>query len=448
MNFLETCRQVIAIDSSPAIGNLEVANFLSSLAKKMGFHVSEHLENLNGIVQKNIVVRSSENIPDQEELLLVTHLDTPDPGSYGLWTETMSNPFKASIYDRKLYGLGSASGKIDFLCKLFSAREYLKKDLKIPFAIAGTYGEQAGMIGALKLLRKKSVVPKFALVGDSTDLNFVHQGAGITMVEVTIPFSDAEKKYHIESNIGEGMMTQSKVFRGQPGLGVNGELSNNAIVKMFDYISQVPEGVVVMSMDGGVSPNTVPPAAFVELDLVGGFENAITKKIATIFGALQELEKSFEEYPCEGFDSPICTINIGRIRTFKDNVKVEGSCRILPSVTEGVAEEWMEKLRSSCESVGSNFQIILNRRPFSTYSELESVKMGTEILKEMNLSTDLKSTMICSESNVFAKFGVECITFGPGKGVGNTHQPNEYVDLDDVEKAKGFYKKFIGKYCL
>lgn len=157
MNFIEQCRQIIAIDSSPVNGNVEVVDFLADLAKEFGFAVSEQEDILNGIPQKNIILRHLKNLNDKEVLLL-THLDTPDPGSYALWTKTMSNPFKASIYGKEIYGIGVAGAKIDFLCKLEAARRILNENIKRPFAIVGTYGEHLGMIGVLKLLRKKWLI--------------------------------------------------------------------------------------------------------------------------------------------------------------------------------------------------------------------------------------------------------------------------------------------------
>lgn len=435
------------MDSSPTNGNLEVANFAAQYLRELGFRVHEHEDVLNGIEQKNIVIRHPDEIPGKE-LLLLTHLDTPDPGNYSLWTKTMSNPFKASIYGSEIYGLGTACAKIDFLCKITAAQKLLTSKLKRPFAIAGTFGEQLGMIGAVKLIRNKLVNPEFALVGEATDMKLIYEGAGITMVEVTIPFSDKEKKYHKHSNNNEGSTTQSKMFRGQPGLGVQLGLKNNAIVDMFNYISDLSEGVVVMSMDGGVSPNTIPDTAFLELDLVGGFENAITQKISRLLGALKDFEQQFALYPAKGFEPDVCTLNIGAIRTFKDGIKVEGSCRVLPPVPEEVAESWLENLRRACEEVGANFQVTLHRPPFATKKENALLKMCQNELANMGLDKETYKTILCTEANVLSRLGVESLLLGPGKGLGNTYQPNEMLELNQANQASSFYENLLRKYCL
>ena len=268
------------------------------------------------------------------------------------------------------------------------------------------------------------------------------------MVEVTIPFSDEEKAYHKLSNTNEGTTTQSKLFRGEVGLGTQVGLKNNAIVSMFDYISQLQEGVVVMGMDGGVSANTLPETAFLELDLVGGFENAITQKISKLLEALKNLEGNFSKYPAEGFTPNTCSLNIGSIRTHKDHIKVEGSCRILPTVPETVSESWMEDLRNACKQVGANFQITLNRRPYATPEESPVVKVCQQELANMNLDNKVYKTTLCTEVNVLSRLGVESLLIGPGKGVGNTYQPNEVLNLDEAEVAIQFYENLLRKYCL
>ncbi len=453
---IELCRQMVAIDSTPAVGSYAVAGFVAKLAKDLGYRVEEQIEPLNGIEQKNIILRSeaSDSLfrefdkEGKDELLLLSHLDTADPGAYGLWTETLSNPFKATLHGNKFYGLGVANSKVDFLCKLLAGHKFIDRPLKRPFAIVGTYGEQLGMMGVLKLVRAKRVRPSWALVGEATQMQAVTGGVGMTMVEVLIPFSEEEKSYHIKSNTVEAASTQSKIFHGKPGLAIQSSFEESSIVKMFDYIANLSDGVVVMSMDGGVSPNTLPGTSFLEVDLVGGFENKITKKISTILKALQNMEKKFRDRPCPGFDPQFCSLNIGKIRTYKDGIKVEGSCRILPTVTEEMAENWMLELRQVCEEVGASFQINLNRQPFLTNTDLEGPQMCQNVLRSMGLDAGFYNSSTCTEASVLSRFGINCVVIGPGQAKGNTHQPNEFVEVDQIEKALAFYENIIGNYCV
>ena len=96
-DFVEACRKFIELDSTPAVGNADIAEFAAELCREAGLNVELQTEMLNGVRQTNVIARPSATRPT-EEFLLQTHLDTCDPGAYGLWTRTGANPYSASIY--------------------------------------------------------------------------------------------------------------------------------------------------------------------------------------------------------------------------------------------------------------------------------------------------------------------------------------------------------------
>ena len=117
MNFIETCRKLISLDSSPTGSTVELVDFLASRARDSGLIVDVLHEMQNGVTQANIIVRTEQFNPGDREFLLQTHLDTVDPGNYSLWKKNDFNPFDAVIEDSKIYGLGVVEVKFDFLCK-------------------------------------------------------------------------------------------------------------------------------------------------------------------------------------------------------------------------------------------------------------------------------------------------------------------------------------------
>ena len=60
-------------------------------------------------------------------------------------------------------------------------------------------------------------------------------------------------------------------------------------MKMLDYLEQLPEGIAVMDLDGGISYNAVPSSAVLEIDIMGGFQDPIVPKISAIYEALREV---------------------------------------------------------------------------------------------------------------------------------------------------------------
>lgn len=480
LDFIETCRKFIELDSTPANGTREVAQFAAELCRKAGLHVEIQDETHNGIDQANVIARPIKVRPDSE-FLLQTHLDTGDPGSYQLWTKTGANPFNASIYQDTIYGLGAANAKLDFLCKL-SALSQLKtmnevagSAWRFPCVLVGTFGEELGMPGAIKLIRKKKIVAKMALVGEPTELKLVHAGKGFAAVEIEIPFSDEEKDFRTRHNMSDGMTTQSRIFIGKAAHSAFPQLGESAILKMLQYLTKLPDGLAVMELEGGTSSNTVPAHAVLEIDMVGGLRETIGRKITRILRAIETVERRFQDFQDSEFNPPAPTLNIGLIRTYEDDVKLTGCCRLPPTVSDEVYEEWMAILRSACHEVGAVFRVTDYKPPFRTPLSSSFVKVcqdvcqevgrdrdrsdgiesGTEIEEwppgepgQISPTPDCGAQSVANEANVFSRFGIDCIVFGPGRGVGNSHAPNEHVKISQLHEATRFYKAVLERVCL
>src|SRR5207253_1979187 len=128
--------------------------WLAALCQERGLFVEVQDEVLGDHQQANIIIRPNQERP-AVEFLLQTHLDTPDPGPFGFWTDTGHNPFDAHIIENKIFGLGTADVKLDFLCKLEALSSFSPDSVwRLAPVLVGTYGEELGMAGALKLIRK------------------------------------------------------------------------------------------------------------------------------------------------------------------------------------------------------------------------------------------------------------------------------------------------------
>ncbi|NQZ00843.1 MAG: M20/M25/M40 family metallo-hydrolase [Bdellovibrionales bacterium] len=445
MKFLDCCRKVIGLESTPGHGNREVSEFLGSVARDLGFHVEFQQENLNGLEQTNVLVRPSDSVP-VDELLMQTHLDTVEPGNFGKWTKTQSNPFNATIYGDELFGLGVADTKLDFVCKLYAAKQYLDQPLNRPFVLVGTFGAQSGMAGAVKLMRRKLVNCKMALVGEPTDLELVHAGQGLAVVEISIPFSQEELDYRTEHDLMESSSTQSKMFSGKAAHSSRPQLGENAIVKMLDYLTQLPSGLALMDLDGGVNFNSVPDTAVLEIDLVAGFRDPIVPKISAVLKRAKQVESEFKAFSDDPLETP--TMNIGMIRTFEDQIRVTGSCRMPHSVSDETYKAWMQKLGEACEVVGGVFRVRDYKPAFHVKKTSDFLKGAQSILQELSDEQTVPQVMsTASEASVFSRMGVECLVFGPGVSYGNSHAPNEKVLLSQLDKATEFYSKCIERFC-
>jgi acetylornithine deacetylase/succinyl-diaminopimelate desuccinylase-like protein len=453
MEFIEACRKFIEIDTTPASGTLEISKFAAELCKSAGLHVELQNETHVGLDQANVIARPVAGRP-ASEILLQTHLDTGEPGTYQHWTRTGANPFNASIYQDTLFGLGAANTKLDFLCKLEAARQLNDEVVarggswKLPFVLVGTFGEELGMSGAIKLIRKKKIAAKAALVGEPTDLRLVHAGKGFAGVEIEIPFSDEEKDFRAQHDLGDGTTTQSRVFAGRAAHSSEPQRGESAIAKMLDYLTRLPEGLAVMEMEGGISFNTVPAHAVLEIDMVGALRDSMASKVAKIARAIAAVESEFSKYPDPEFTPSQPTLNIGLIRTYEDFVKISGCCRLPPTVSNEIYEGWMEHLRRECQEVGAAFRVTDYKQPFRTSDEDPLIRVCQDQLRQLGLPVECGAQAVANEANVFTRFGISCVVVGPGQGVGNSHAPNEHVRMEQLNQAIRFYKGVLERVCL
>ncbi|MGZ3723969.1 MAG: M20 family metallopeptidase [Bdellovibrionales bacterium] len=442
MSFLDNCRRLVGLESTPGHGNLAAAEFAGRLCEEAGLHVEYQRESVEGAEQCNVIARPQAELPPRE-ILFQTHLDTIEPGHFGHWTMTQANPFNASIYNDLIYGLGAADVKLDFLCKLEAMKEFTGKKLRTPFVLVGTFGAQTGMTGAIKLIRRKKLNAVSAFIGEPTDMKLVVAGKGLAVVEIAVPFSPEERAYRLNHDLMESSSSQSRMFSGKSAAG-----NENAIMKMLAYLAQLPEGIALMDLNGGINHSSMPLSSVLEIDMVAGFKDPILPKISKIFSSLQVLEKELQEFREEGFDPPYPTVNMGMIRTSETEVRITGCCRLPPSVTDAAYEEWMAKLEKAVREVGATFRVTDYRKGFTTDAQSEFVQTAQGILAKMGLPPEVHKITGATEASVLSRLGIECLVWGPGQSVGNSHAPNENIKLSDLKTATEFYKRLIERFCL
>jgi len=119
---MEWIEKVIKIDTITHHSNEEIVRFLVPLLKETGLKIEEQKVVENGETFKNLIA-FNESLDNPNLLALNTHLDTVSFGSTTDWTKTNGNPFRATRVRDRIYGLGTADVKLDFLCKLWAIRQ-------------------------------------------------------------------------------------------------------------------------------------------------------------------------------------------------------------------------------------------------------------------------------------------------------------------------------------
>jgi len=451
LDFLQACRQLISFDSGPNQSTLEMIHWLKEYCEHKGFQVELQEEDSLEQKQANILVRpktSSENRPPVE-FLFQTHLDTRDPGSFNLWEKTSYNPFEAHIISERIYGLGSADTKLDFLCKIAALEKLgVQKKWILPPVLVGTYGEETGMAGALKLIRKNKVNAKYALIGEPTDLKISYASKGFAALEIQIPFSEEEISYRNEHDLKESTSTQSRVFHGIEAHGATPELGDNAITKLFEYLLNLPQNCVIMNMEGGVNYNTVPSNAFLEVDIITLKKPQTLTRLTTIYKTITQIQSDFKKYVDNEFSPNQPTLNIGLVKTFKNYIQILATCRIPPSIQSETLENWLDTIKSSCHAVQCQFQINDYKKPFRVPDNSILLKSCIDEARSIGLESEIITLSSTNEASLFSRLGVECVCFGPGERGDNLHTAKESVKISQLNQAIEFYARLMKRLCL
>jgi succinyl-diaminopimelate desuccinylase len=447
VSFVELCRKFIAIDTSPQAGTLEAGLWLSQQAKQYGLEVDLQEESFNGQLQSNVFVRTQQ--PQKEEFILQSHFDTGNPGSHSLWTETLLNPFHATIKEGKLYGLGAAEAKIDLLCKLEALRSFSgRTDWKVAPVVVGTSGEELGMQGMLRALRRNKFSAKYALVGEPSEHKLIYAGKGYATLEFYIPFSEEERHYRIDHDLKESVSTQSKMFRGKATHSSEAHSADNAINKAFDYLLQIPESVVLMEIEGGTNHNIVPHNCLLELDLYGGVKDPMVKKLRAVYMLLQQMGSDFLITKDPDFSPGYPTMNLGLVKAHEDHVHLTVSVRIPPVVKEGQYEAWLLKLQEGAILVGGQCRVGDYKRPYRTDLNSDFVKTCSEALSLTGMPETFIAQPTCTEMSLLSRRGIVCLGFGAGSRKNLSSIAEANVSIEELNKSIRFYRNVIEGICL
>lgn len=442
LDLIESCRRLVHVESTPSVGNSGVVQLAQEMAQSLGFVTELQSEFHADLEHINLFIRTpgAKNLP---EILLQSRLDTVDPGPFQLWKHNFQNPFALAVREGELFGLGVLEGKADFLCKLLALDELYTKSNRNPSwklapVICVTGGFHAGMIGTLKLIRKNKVNAKMALVSECTDLSLVHASLGHATFEIRIPFSISELKYRQDHDLRESSSTQSQFFSGSQG---------HAIRKLFEFLRQLPENIVVIESDGGSHAHSSPMSAFLEFDLAA-VEMPISQKLNKIFELSLQMEKQFINYKDSEFDPGYPTLNLGMIRTFEDHVLILGSTTMPPSVNQQTYESWMENIKKECEQMGASFRVRDYKKPFRTLETSGFLRACQSEAKTLRLKSELGTQNHANECSLFARIGLDCLAFGPGKRTPEQQIYDDHVSLTDLQLAQSFYTKILERFCL
>lgn len=444
-DLIEASKKLVGIRSVTTEGTVAAVRFLVPFCERLGFfRTLQASGNGFGAAEMNLIAHT---VPEGSAdlcpggLALVTHLDTVPPGDPALWTKTGGDPLRATIRGDRLYGLGSADTKLDFLCKLKAVENIvgarrktpLHEIFRVPVALIGTFGEERALAG-IRLLQESGLIhPRMALVGEPSRLQPVIGHKGILYMRAV---------WEGKGERGDGG-TEKKIFTGKAAHGSTPHLGKNAILKALDWILKKPKKKI-LSIQGGSVHNIVPDRCEV------GFEEAASPDPSVAFlrefsGLMKKADAALATHKNRSFDPPITTSNVGVIRGDAGRIEIEFDFRLIPE-TDG--NELFEIFRSLERLVPrARAEVIRSNPPMNTPRESTIAKEVERALRRLRLPVRFGIKAGNTEGAILNAMGAETIVIGPGRSTGNIHAPNEYNEISQLKKAVAFYEAFLRQFC-
>lgn len=490
--FLEEAKRMIRINSVSVNGNEEIANFCAALMQDRGLKTQlQHVTHSNEQISKrqfNVIGVLGDPLVDRKirkGLLLNTHLDTVSPGILDNWTETERDPFSAVIKDGKIFGLGSADVKLDFLCKLYAIERFRERKLKNPIYLVGTCGEEIGMFGAKYLIKSGTLNPKYVLVGEPSELKVVYAHKCLNIYRVSIGFQMIERDAR-----GFNRRVHFHAF-GKSAHSSYPHLGKNAILAAVDFLHRAVEGGFELRfthLDGGDTINKVPDQATIQFYLtshqfedfkrffrdnakadgnerafkieLGGVGDAGVRFLPdNLFACLNEVVALFKglaeelgQRKDDTYDPAFSTINLGQMKQRMGGIETHFDLRLLPDLN---LQEVDDKIKKAIQEIAArypslNVTAVKERMNPGLNMSLEDdlLRVCRDAMSEVGIEPHFAKKATSTEAAQYFGAGYQAIVFGPGKSQGNSHSPNENNILDQLEKAVEFYERVIEKVCL
>lgn len=295
-----------------------------------------------------------------------------------------TDPFTVVEKDGRLYGRGTADMKAFSAIGLSLVPEMIKKGLKKPIHFALSYDEEVGCVGAPSMIRDMAdhlPKPRAVIVGEPTNMEIVN----------------AHK-------------------------GVNGFLTT--VIGHEAHSSQVHRGVSAVMTSA--------------------------KLIEFLHGIMEEYKASSD--PDNGFEPPYTTVHVGMVNGGTAMNIISRECTFCWDVRNLPWDDHMDVLarfEAYCAELLPAMKAIAPECDIKTIATSSAPGLKPEdggAAEELcRMLTGRNATSVVpygTEAGQFQEVGFSTIVCGPGS-IDQAHQPDEFIEISQVEEGEAFLRKLI-----
>jgi len=455
---LEWCRRLIACRSITAEGTRQIAELCASeMLAPAGIAARLIPSTREGAEQVNLIAAVRGRESSLRPIVLNTHLDTVPPGAPELWTACGGDPFAARVDGDRIFGLGTADTKLDFVAKVFAltAIGTPRRDVHL----VGSFGEEHGLAGAKEIV-EAAILPAgaMAFVGEPSRLEVITAHKGLMVFELKLSFTPLR--------IDEPMQARRMTFAGKAAHSSTPALGVNAIEVALQAMAINPK-LNLAGISGGTAVNVVPARCDVvvatdaplDVPIGGAIEAAnvhrpiaeiiplevITMTTRFIAALGRYADSAGGDEP--GYAAPTLTCNPGVIRSASGSITLEFELRPPPGMTLDSVRTGVARVVEEISRTAVGVSVALGEKRANPgfraapASETVEIAMGALASAGLELKSGVKAG--CTEAGIYAAARLEPVVIGPGPSTGVIHAPNEYNFLSDIEAAVRFYRALL-----
>lgn len=460
-------REVLSYDTGTQGGPRELLGYLMDLLYYGDFRIVEQAAAFSDADHTNLVGIRGQG-PAMGGLLLCSSIVNRPRLDPLAWSETEEDPFNPTIRDGLLFGYGASGPRVDLVCRILAAASVDREELKRPVIIAGLFGPDARVGGAMYLLDSGICVPQWALVSEGTDLELVHAHRGQLVLRLGVELGPDQTESKRTGRAWRLEVAGEPAHAASPGLGQN---AIDRALRILARFRSRGAGFTIHRLEAAHTPDRIPDACVVHLhserlDWAPWAPGLIAESLGDsaelgpalddaletwhqLITRLHELFRWTAPDTAPDFLPSTPIYSLAGAMTSPDQLHLVLDYRTLPGQRIEQLTRDVESLARRLSSPGHRITVDVERNllPMDGSDDCHLVEVASSCLRELSVPPVTSTYGGYAEGWIFNAAGIETLLFGPGSTLAQGHRPNEHAAIQQIRRAAAFYERLIRRLC-
>lgn len=365
---------------------------------------------------------------------VLCHLDVVPPGDLSKWN---SNPFEAKVTDGRIYGRGTQDDKGPTIAALYSLKSVIDSGEAFRRKIRFIFGtDEENLWRCMSKYAQKEVFPDLGIAPDS-DFPLTYAESAVLQVKLT---SKGNSSLKIKSGDAFNIVPEKAYYSGDK----LDKIEEKLLEKKFEF-AKVDSGVEVVGISCHAMKAEEGINAITRLSIVLNESNISSKAIDFIASVGEDAFAQNVFGKVEDDVSGKLKFNIGKLNIDEVSEEICIDMRIPVTLDK---QEIVTKLKD----YASNFDLEYNEYD---YLAPLYVPKDSELVKELmsvyhDKTGDVTLEPKTSGGATYARTMKNCVAFGMmfPSSKQTEHQPNEYIVIEELEKAMEIYAEMFSRLCF